>query len=160
MTAASPWVRPVVWIVALAVMALPLAGSSPESRHDGSRGAILELIGAQERAWNEGDLVGFLGAFAQGADVVVARGEDAAEGWSRILQRYRASFDEPDTMGHLTLRVRRVDLLGRDHARALGEWTLQGDCAEAGRGLFTLILERRQRGWRIIHDHTSRAARS
>ena len=27
--------------------------------------------------------------------------------------------------------------------------------AHAGRGVFTLVLERRPEGWRIIHDHTS-----
>jgi ketosteroid isomerase-like protein len=27
--------------------------------------------------------------------------------------------------------------------------------AQAGRGVFTLVVERRPEGWRIVHDHTS-----
>jgi len=156
MASSSPWVRPLVWIVALGVMALPLVGSTPDGRRDAPRQAILDLIEGQQRAWNDGDVVGFLGAYAQGADVVFASGDGVTEGWSRILQQYRATYPGPGAMGHLTLNVLRVDLLGRDHARALGEWTLEGG-SEAGRGVFTLILEQRQQRWWILHDHTSRA---
>jgi len=41
----------------------------------------------------------------------------------------------------------------------LGRWVLTGT-EHAGRGVFTLVLERRPEGWRIIHDHTSLATSS
>jgi ketosteroid isomerase-like protein len=41
-----------------------------------------------------------------------------------------------------------------DGAVVLGRWRLT-ETPNAGSGVFSVVLERRPEGWRIIHDHTS-----
>jgi ketosteroid isomerase-like protein len=36
----------------------------------------------------------------------------------------------------------------------LGRWRLT-ETAQAGSGVFSVVVERRPEGWRIVHDHTS-----
>ena len=39
-------------------------------------------------------------------------------------------------------------------AIVLGRWKLT-ETPNAGSGVFSVVLERRPEGWRVIHDHTS-----
>jgi ketosteroid isomerase-like protein len=59
-------------------------------------------------------------------------------------------------MGHLVFTVDEIDLVGSggDAAIVLGHWNLT-ETAQAGHGVFTLIVERQPGGWKIVHDHTS-----
>jgi beta-aspartyl-peptidase (threonine type) len=57
-------------------------------------------------------------------------------------------------MGKLTFSELEVDLLSTDHALARGRWQVVLKKETPG-GLFTLILKKMPKGWRIIHDHTS-----
>jgi ketosteroid isomerase-like protein len=57
-------------------------------------------------------------------------------------------------MGTLDFQIDSIDPVGADGAVVLGRWALTGS-EHPGRGVFTLVLERRPEGWRIIHDHTS-----
>jgi beta-aspartyl-peptidase (threonine type) len=59
-------------------------------------------------------------------------------------------------MGKLVFQIDTIDPVGADGAVALGTWILTGSPSD-GRGIFSLVLERRPEGWRIIHDHTSSA---
>jgi beta-aspartyl-peptidase (threonine type) len=57
-------------------------------------------------------------------------------------------------MGKLAFELIQVDSVGGDGAVVLGRWTLT-ETDHSGTGVFTVVLERRPEGWRIIHDHTS-----
>jgi uncharacterized protein (TIGR02246 family) len=116
---------------------------------------LVDVIAAQQRAWNEGDLEGFLANYEEGFDVVLAGAHGVTRGWTEILEHYRSSFAGPRSMGRLTLTPRRVDLLGPEHARVTGEWSVLRDPRTTEKGVFTRILERREKRWVIIHDHTS-----
>ena len=77
-------------------------------------------------------------------------------GWSDTLKRYQNRYQkEGQEMG----RLRFTDLVvvslapdagfirGRFHLRRTGKGELTG--------LFTLVVKRFPKGWRIVHDHTS-----
>jgi hypothetical protein len=59
-------------------------------------------------------------------------------------------------MGKLVFEVVEIQPLGADGAVILGNWILTESPAD-GRGVFSVVLERRREGWRIVHDHTSLA---
>jgi beta-aspartyl-peptidase (threonine type) len=57
-------------------------------------------------------------------------------------------------MGRLAFRILRVDPVGADGAVVLGRWDLALAAGPVG-GIFSVVVERRPEGWRIVHDHTS-----
>lgn len=87
--------------------------------------------------------------------LVFTSGARIRRGWESTLASYRDRYgDKPATMGTLSFEVIDVHPLGADGAVVLGRWRLTNS-PSAARGVFTVVLERRPEGWRVVHDHTS-----
>jgi beta-aspartyl-peptidase (threonine type) len=121
----------------------------------GDRAAITAVLGRQIDAWNRGDLPGYMDGYARIPALVFTSGGNIRRGWQDALDHYQARYAvDPKAMGTLAFQIESIDAVGPDGAVVLGHWDLTGS-AHPGRGVFTLVLERRPEGWRIIHDHTS-----
>jgi uncharacterized protein (TIGR02246 family) len=119
------------------------------------RAAITAVLRAQIEAWNRGDLTSYMEAYAQLPGLVFTSGGKVRRGWQEAFDHYRARYaTHPGAMGHLKLEIDSIDAVGADAAVVLGRWELVGS-EHPGRGVFSLVFERRREGWRIIHDHTS-----
>lgn len=130
----------------------PRLGGQPP---DAGRQAVRKVLDDQEKAWNRGDLEGFLAGYWQSPDLSFFSGKDHTRGWRQTLDRYRKRYQaEGKSMGQLAFTEVSIDVLGQDAAWARGRWSLTLGETRHG-GLFTLIFKRFPEGWRIIHDHTS-----
>jgi beta-aspartyl-peptidase (threonine type) len=119
------------------------------------RAAIAAVLGDQIAAWNRGDLAGYMDGYARSPALVFTSGGNVRHGWQDAFDHYQARYaTDPRAMGTLGFAIDSIDPVGADGAVVLGRWDLTGT-AHPGRGVFTLVLERRPEGWRIIHDHTS-----
>jgi len=119
------------------------------------RAAVAAVLERQRAAWNRGDLEGYMDGYARTAELVFTSGGHIRRGWQETLERYRARYGGDHAgMGQLTFAILAVQPLGADGAVVLGHWKLEGT-AQAGGGVFSVVLERRREGWRIVHDHTS-----
>lgn len=150
----------------LLILAGFLAACAPERPADvpaqpvdarAAHDSIRAVLAAQERAWNRGDVEGFMQGYAQTDSLRFASGGRVRYGWQRTLDGYRRSYPDTAAMGTLTFDSLDVRLLGPDHALVFGHWQLQR-AGDAPGGLFTLIFRHRPEGWRIVHDHTSSAS--
>lgn len=133
------------------------------------RAAIVDVLRAQQDAWNRGDLEGFLRGYDPGPELVFTSGGQIRRGFAETRARYQARYggDGQRTMGHLEFEILEVRLLGADGAVVLGRWHLSfpearadastADTAASG-GVFSLAFLRSPAGWRIVHDHTSTSA--
>lgn len=121
---------------------------------DSVREAVVALLRDQEAAWNRGDLEGFMRGYAASPDLVFTSGGRVLRGWKTILERYRTTYGQGNEMGTLTFSDLEVHELGQDAAWALGRWELMLERGRLG-GVFTLVLQRLDGNWRIVHDHTS-----
>ncbi|MGE0400509.1 MAG: nuclear transport factor 2 family protein [Kofleriaceae bacterium] len=119
--------------------------------------AVTDVLATQAAAWNRGDLAGYMDGYAKVDSLVFTSGGKIRKGWQATFDSYKAKYDTaPGTMGHLEFEILQVDHMGADGAVVLGNWKLT-DAEHPGSGVFTVILERRAEGWKIIHDHTSSA---
>jgi beta-aspartyl-peptidase (threonine type) len=134
----------------------PGSGPAHAARLEASdRAAITAVLDRQIAAWNRGDLVGYMDGYARTPALVFTSGGDIRRGWQEAFDHYQARYaTDPGAMGTLAFRIDSIDPVGADGAVVLGHWDLTG-AAHPGRGVFTLVVERRPEGWRIIHDHTS-----
>jgi ketosteroid isomerase-like protein len=126
--------------------------------------AVRAVLRRQRRAWNRGDLDGYMRGYARTDTLRFASGGQVRTGWEETLARYRRSYPDDQAMGTLSFSELDVDLLSGRHALVFGRWRLErgGEAASAERaagGLFTLLFKNGATGeettWRIVHDHTS-----
>lgn len=120
------------------------------------KAAIRAVLQAQVAAWNKGDLEGFMAGYARTDSLRFASGGTVHTGWAAALARYQDRYPDRAAMGTLSFDQIDIQILSPRWAKVFGAWRL--DRAEdAPHGLFTLIMNRRADGWRIVHDHTSSA---
>lgn len=141
----------------LAIVLAACASSAPHARQfaPSDRAAISAVLARQIEAWNHGDLPGYMDGYARMPGLIFTSGGNIRRGWQDALDHYQARYaTDPKAMGTLEFQIESIDPVGADGAVVLGRWVLTGS-EHPGRGVFTLVLERRPEGWRIVHDHTS-----
>ncbi len=117
--------------------------------------AIHKVLDDQIAAWNRGDLRGFMNGYWKSDDLTFFSGNKKTHGWQATLDRYRKKYQgEGKEMGKLSFKEINIQLLSAEHALVTGRWQLKLK-KEKVEGLFTLIVHKKDVGWRIIHDHTS-----
>ena len=117
---------------------------------------IQTLLNKQVAAWNAGDIHAFMNGYEKSEKLVFTSGAVIRRGWKETLEKYKIRYgDNPQTMGTLAFSLDETRLVGNRAAVILGHWSLTGGEADGASGVFSLVLERQDGSWRIIHDHTS-----
>ena len=144
---------------ALLVVALVACGAAtpPPKRMfaPADRDAVKAVLDAQVNAWNKGDLDGYMNGYAKTEWLVFTSGGKIRRGWQETYDTYQKKYAQnPAAMGNLVFEILSIDPIGADGAVVLGNWILTNSPSD-GRGVFSVVLERRPDGWKVIHDHTS-----
>lgn len=121
------------------------------------RAAIERLLENQRSAWNRGELDGFLSAYEPSERLLFTSGAKIRRGFAETRAKYRERYgNATQTMGQLEFELLDIRGLGSDAAIVLGRYRLT-ETPEASEGVFTIVLERQDEVWWIVHDHTSAA---
>jgi len=121
--------------------------------------ALTRLITAQlERSaldWNRGDLDGFLSDYAPESTTTFIDGRRAQEGIGFIRGNYAPRFSPGARRDSLHFEEVKVRGLSPTLALVTARFILQRGSEITASGPFTLVMERRPEGWKILHDHSS-----
>jgi len=121
---------------------------------DVDRDTITAVLEDQKEAWNRGDLTDFMKGYWNSPELTFAGKDSFARGWEAVLQRYKRSYPDKMSMGHLEFTDLEVRSLCAGSALVFGKWHLARTSGDVG-GIFTLVFQRFSEGWRIVHDHTT-----
>ena len=135
----------------------PFAWAASEDSSD-SVSQIHSVLTEQQDAWNRGDIDAFMNGYARSASTVFVSGDEVTRGWETVRDRYHAKYSDRAKMGTLSFSETEVTMHSPDTAVVLGRWKLKRANDEP-HGRFTLVFKRLPEGWRIVHDHTSAAAK-
>jgi ketosteroid isomerase-like protein len=135
------------------------AGSATARPPAFERGALTRVIVAQlERSagdWNRGDLAAFLSDYAQESTTTFIDGRRARSGIDFIRGVYEPRFS--GKVRRDSLHFEEID--ARPLSPTLGlvtaRFVLQRGPKITASGPFTLVMELRRDGWKILHDHSS-----
>jgi ketosteroid isomerase-like protein len=142
-------------VVTLALTLACAAAPHPPIFAASDRSAIESVLAAQVAAWNRGDLTAYMDGYARTDELVFTSGGNIRRGWQTAFDHYQRRYaKDPAAMGKLVFEILSIDAIGADGAVVLGTWTLH-DSPSDGSGVFSVVLQRRPEGWRIVHDHTS-----
>jgi ketosteroid isomerase-like protein len=141
--------------LACAASVTACAASQPRAFTPADRAAVTGVLTAQQDAWNRGDLVAYMDGYLRSDALVFTSGSKIRRGWNETRAAYETRYGaDRSGMGKLAFEIIDVQAVGADGAIILGRWILT-ETPNAGSGVFSVILERRPEGWRIVHDHTS-----
>ncbi len=145
-------------VIGLALLAGLQTESQKKPRTDvkAEKAAITKVLSDQTKAWNRGDIPGFMDGYVRSEKLRFASGDTYRFGWQVTLKKYQSSYPSPDAMGKLTFSDLKVQILSPEYAEVFGRWHLkrEGDFEDLS-GLYTLLMQRTKQGWRVLHDHTS-----
>lgn len=117
---------------------------------------IIKVLVAQEAAWNKGDLEAFIQGYKNSPGTLfithqVFRGVDG------MLDEYRHNYPTKAVMGTLGFSELEVHALDEKFAVVIGKYHLDRGKKEGGPadGIFSLVFEKTDQGWKIIVDHTT-----
>lgn len=112
------------------------------------------ILDRQAAAWNRGDIDGFMRDYWKSEELSFSSGGETTYGWRATYDRYRRRYDTPEKMGTLTFGSLAWHSLGARAALVRGDWHVARAAGDIG-GNFSLVFERMDGRWVIIHDHTS-----
>ncbi len=117
---------------------------------------VIKVLLAQEAAWNRGDLVAFAESYKDSPDTLFITNM-VNRGFSGLVDSYKRDYPTRATMGTLGFSELEAHLLDERFAVVIGRYNLERGKKEGGNatGLFSLVLEKTDKGWKIIVDHTT-----
>jgi ketosteroid isomerase-like protein len=155
--------RIVAWRLVLIAMIVAFSIGCWEGTHWVLRSSAIassrvhDVLARQKAAWNEGDLDGFMLGYWNDPELTFYSDNTIEKGYEPLKQRYFKRYKaEGKEMGKLTFSDVDVHPKSETFAVVRGHWKVEKS-KETAEGLFTLWIEKKPEGWRIVHDHTSAA---
>ena len=117
---------------------------------------VVKVILAQQQAWNHGDIDGFAACYKDAPETLVVT-RQISRGFAGLADEYRHDYPTKAAMGTLTFSELEVRSLDAQFAMVVGKYHLDRAKKEGGEadGLFSMVLEKTAKGWKIILDHTT-----
>ncbi|MBN1222881.1 MAG: DUF4440 domain-containing protein [Candidatus Aminicenantes bacterium] len=140
--------KTVLWVLILWII-LPLA-SAGDTRIETE---ITRILDQQKSSWNEGNLEEFMQSYWKSGEFTFQSGGNRLQGWEALHTRYQNNYSG-ENMGKLDFSDLVIKVLSDDIVLVLGRWEVATKISTK-KGLFTLVIQRTPKGWKIIHDHTS-----
>jgi uncharacterized protein (TIGR02246 family) len=117
---------------------------------------VVKVLLAQEAAWNRGDLEAFAKGYKDSPDTLFVT-KQISRGYAGMLEAYKRDYPNKSVMGTLTFSELEVHPLDEKFAVVLGKYHLERGKKDGGNteGMFSLVFEKTDDGWKIIIDHTT-----
>jgi ketosteroid isomerase-like protein len=118
--------------------------------------AIVKVLTAQENAWNRGDIEAFATGYKNSPDTIFI-GSQISHGYAQMLNDYKRNYPNRDAMGTLAFSELEPHMIDDHVAIIIGRYHLDRNKKAGGNadGIFSLIFEKTDVGWKIIVDHTT-----
>lgn len=117
---------------------------------------VIKVLLAQEEAWNRGDLEAFSQTYKNSPDTLLIS-STVNRGFAGMVDAYRREYPTRAAMGTLSFSGLEVRPLDDRFAVVVGHYSLERNKKDGGnaQGIFSLVLEKTEKGWKIIVDHTT-----
>jgi hypothetical protein len=115
---------------------------------------ILQILDNQNKAWNRGDLDGFMKGYWENDSLMYIGKSGVTYGYANTLASYKRNYGDTARMGKLTFRIVHVKKLSSQYYQVVGQWGLIRSAGNVG-GYYTLLFRKIKGEWVIVSDHSS-----
>jgi uncharacterized protein (TIGR02246 family) len=150
--------RAITLLLAAAITACQTDGKPGSGQASSTADLAAQITSQLDRAaadWNRGDLEAFLSDYAPESTTTFVDGRRARHGFDFIRQNYAPRFAPGARRDSLHFEEIEARSLGPDFALVTARFVLMRDRQVTASGPFTLVMQQRPGGWRILHDHSS-----
>jgi uncharacterized protein (TIGR02246 family) len=145
-------------IVLLLLVPVTLPAQDANPLHTASRQEldVIKVLIAQEDAWNKGDIETFASSYKDAPDTLFIT-HQVSRGYAGLIDQYKRDYPTRAAMGTLSFSDLEVRTLDENFAVVIGKYRLDRGKKDGGNagGLFSLVFEKTDKGWKIIIDHTT-----
>lgn len=135
-------------------LSLVILSFSTFAQEKNQEAAIRELLQIQTKAWNKGDIEGFMQTYWKSDSLMFVGKSGVVRGWKQTLDNYKKGYPDTAAMGKLSFDIIEVRPLGKNHYFVVGKWMLQRTAGDLS-GHYTLLMRRIKGQWKIVADHSS-----
>lgn len=115
--------------------------------------AILNVLRAEERAWNAHDLEGYVGLYAPLDSTRMILPKGVASGRENILAFYKKYWPE-DKMGNLKLDGENLERISKKYYFVTGYFQVSYPDGKAVHGRYSSLMVKWKGKWYIYTDHS------
>ncbi|MGZ3854377.1 MAG: YybH family protein [Flavisolibacter sp.] len=134
----------------LLLLAIPFLGHSQSKDEQ----EIRQLLATQTKAWNKGDIEGFMQTYWKSDSLMFIGKSGVHFGWQETLNNYKKSYPDTTAMGKLSFDIITIKKLSPDYHYVVGKWMLKRSIGDLS-GHYDLLLKKIKGKWYIISDHSS-----
>ena len=145
-------------LISLIVLAPALILAQEEPLHTASQQEldVIKVLLKQEDAWNHGDMETFVQAYKDAPDTIFIT-HQISRSYNGMVEAYKRDYPTRAAMGTLSYSNLEVRTLDENFAVVVGKYRLDRGKKDGGNaeGLFSLVFEKTDKGWKIIIDHST-----
>ena len=134
----------------LFVFTLSLAAQN-KSHFDKDKTAILAVMKAQEIAWSNNDLEGFMQGYWKSDSLKFYGASGLTKGWQQTLNNYKKGYPTKEHSGTLTFKINDISPIEHSSYCVMGEYFLKRNVGNAN-GVFIIIFKKIDGEWKIVAD--------
>lgn len=139
-------------IILMAIVAF--YGRMPANAQQADLTRIKALMEQQTKAWNDGNLEGFMDTYWASDSLMFIGKKGITYGWQATLDNYKKSYPDKTAMGRLSFNLIEFKKLAADVYFVVGKWHLARTIGDLS-GHFTIVLRNINGQWKIVADHSS-----
>ena len=118
---------------------------------DAEKQEILAIMKAQEKAWSQNDLEGFMQGYWKSNDLKFYGSNGITFGWDKTLANYKKGYPTKEHSGTLKFKVNDISKINEGAYFVMGEYHLTRTIGNAN-GVFMIIFKKINNEWKIIAD--------
>lgn len=115
---------------------------------------ISDLLAKQVEAWNEGNLEKFMETYWNSEKLVFVGSRGPTYGWQATLDSYKNGYPNKTAMGQLEFKILKISKIDKKTVFVIGRFELTREIGDLT-GHFTLVVQKINRKWLIVSDHSS-----
>ncbi len=125
------------------------AQNNPDIEKD--KTTILAVMKAQEIAWSQNDLEGFMQGYWKSDSLKFYGASGLTKGWQQTLDNYKKGYPTKEHSGTLTFKINDISQIEDSSYWVMGEYFLKRNVGDAN-GVFIIIFKKIDGEWKIVAD--------
>jgi hypothetical protein len=121
------------------------------SKIDADKKEILAVMKAQEVAWSNNDLVGFMQGYWKSDSLKFYGKSGLTTGWQQTLDNYKKGYPTKEDSGTLTFTIESMTPVETKSYYVMGQYFLKRTVGDAN-GVFMIIFKKINGEWKIVAD--------
>lgn len=138
-------------LILLSILLTFSVSAQNNSNYKQDKEAILAVMKAQEIAWSNNDLEGFMEGYWKSDSLKFYGASGLSKGWQQTLDNYKKGYPTKEHSGTLTFKINDVSAIEGNSYWVMGEYFLKRNVGDAN-GVFIIIFKKINGEWKIVGD--------